>query len=43
MPNWEGPYIVKKACSGEALMLTEMDGKDLLISVNSNPVKEYST
>ncbi|XP_052878030.1 uncharacterized protein LOC128284216 [Gossypium arboreum] len=29
MPNWEGPYVVKKAFSGGALILTEMDGKSL--------------
>ena len=26
-PNWEGPYVVKKAFSREALILIEMDGK----------------
>ena len=26
-PNWEGPYVLKKAFSGGALILTEMDGK----------------
>ncbi|KAG8488285.1 hypothetical protein CXB51_018002 [Gossypium anomalum] len=28
MPNWEGPCVVKKAFSGGALILTEMDGRD---------------
>ncbi len=27
MPNWEGPYVVKKAFSGGALILSEIDGK----------------
>ena len=26
MPNYEGPYVVKKAFSGGALILTNMDG-----------------
>ncbi|KAK5773087.1 hypothetical protein PVK06_049391 [Gossypium arboreum] len=40
-PNWEGPYVVKKAFSGEALILTEMDGKELSNPVNSDAVKKY--
>ncbi|KAK8517059.1 hypothetical protein V6N13_092337 [Hibiscus sabdariffa] len=40
-PNWEGPYVVKKAFSGGALILTEMDGKDLPNPVNSDVVKKY--
>ncbi|KAK5785920.1 hypothetical protein PVK06_040542 [Gossypium arboreum] len=40
-PNWEGPYVVKKAFSGGALILTEMDGKELLNPVNSDAVKKY--
>ncbi|XP_038996868.1 uncharacterized protein LOC120121584, partial [Hibiscus syriacus] len=39
MPNWEGPYVVKKAFSGGALVLTEMDGEDLPNPVNSDSVK----
>ena len=30
-PNWEGPYMVKKAFSGGALILTEMDGKEFQV------------
>ncbi|KAK5819079.1 hypothetical protein PVK06_024037 [Gossypium arboreum] len=40
-PNWEGPYVVKKAFSGGALILTEMDGKELPNPVNSDAVKKY--
>eukprot|EP00258_Populus_trichocarpa_P025576 XP_024441595.1 uncharacterized protein LOC112324178 [Populus trichocarpa] len=40
-PNYEGPYVVKKAFSGGALILTNMDGKDLLRLVNSDIVKKY--
>ncbi|KAG8498038.1 hypothetical protein CXB51_007111 [Gossypium anomalum] len=39
MPNWEGPYVVKKAFSGGALILTKMDGKSLPNPVNSDSVK----
>ena len=43
MPNWEEPYVVKKAFSGGALILTEMDGKNLPNVVNSDSVKKYFT
>ncbi|RDX88014.1 hypothetical protein CR513_30446, partial [Mucuna pruriens] len=33
-PNYEGPYMVKKAFSGGAMILTNMDGKDLPHLVN---------
>ena len=39
--NWEGPYVVKKAFSGGAMILTEMDGKELHKPVNSDSVKKY--
>ncbi|KAA3467490.1 RNA-directed DNA polymerase (Reverse transcriptase), Ribonuclease H [Gossypium australe] len=37
----EGPYVVKKAFSEGALILTEMDGKSLPNPVNSDSVKKY--
>ena len=40
-PNYEGPYVVKKAFSGGALILTNMDGNDLPRPVNSDVVKKY--
>nr|XP_012466309.1 unnamed protein product [Gossypium raimondii] len=40
-PNWEGPYVVKRAFSGGALILTEMDGKELPNPVNLDAVKKY--
>ena len=40
-PNWEGPYVVKKAFSGGALILTEMDGKEFLCPINADIVKKY--
>ena len=40
-PNWEWPYVVKKAFSEGALILTEMDGKEFLGPINANIVKKY--
>ena len=40
-PNWEGPYVVKKAFLGGALILTEMDGKEFPGPINANIVKKY--
>jgi len=40
-PNYEGPYIVKKAFSRGALKLSRMDGEDLARPVNSDSVKRY--
>ena len=40
-PNWEGPYVMKKAFSRRALILTEMDGKEFLGSINFDIVKKY--
>jgi len=38
--NYEGPYVVKKAFSEGALILTNMDVEDLHRLVNSNVVKK---
>ena len=40
-PNWDGPYVVKIAFSGGALILTEMDGNELPSPINSDAVKKY--
>ncbi|KAL9377304.1 hypothetical protein Peur_031424 [Populus x canadensis] len=40
-PNYEGPYVVKKAFSGGALLLSRMDGEDLVRPVNSDSVRKY--
>ncbi|KAI5406997.1 hypothetical protein KIW84_053307 [Lathyrus oleraceus] len=37
-PNYEGPYVVKRAFSGGALMLTTMDGEDFTRPVNSDAI-----
>jgi len=35
-PNYEGPFVVKRAFSGGALVLTNMDGEELPSPVNSD-------
>ena len=40
-PNYEGPYVVKRAFSGGALILTKMDGEELPLAVNSDAVKKF--
>ena len=40
-PKYEGPYVVKKAFSGGALILTNMDGEDLPHPVNADVVKRF--
>ena len=40
-PNWEGPYVVKKAFSRGALILTEMDEKEFSGLINADIVKKY--
>ena len=40
-PNWDGPYVVKRAFSGGALILTEMDRNELPSPINSDSVKKY--
>jgi hypothetical protein len=39
--KYEGLYVVSKAFSREALVLTKMDGDDLPNPVNSNIIKKY--
>ena len=40
-PNYEGPYTVKKALTGGALILAGPDGQDLSLPVNADAVKKY--
>ena len=41
VPNYKGLYMVKKAFSSVALILTIMDEEDLLKAVNFDIVKKY--
>jgi hypothetical protein len=40
-PNYEGPYVVKKVFSRGALLLSRMDGEDLVRPVNVDSIKKY--
>ena len=40
-PNWEGPYVVKKAFLEGALILAKMDGKEFFSPINVDIVKKY--
>jgi len=40
-PNFEGPYVVKRAFSGGAMTLQTMDGEKLPRTVNADAVKKY--
>jgi len=40
-PNYEGPFIVKCAFSGGALVLANMDDEELPSLVNADIVKRY--
>ena len=40
-PNYEGSYVVKKAFSGGALILTAMDGEEFTRPMNVGAVKKY--
>ena len=41
LPNWEVPYVVQKAFSRGALILTEMDRKEFSGPINADIVKKY--
>ena len=40
-PNYKGPYVVKRAFSGGALILTNMDGEKFTRVVNTDAIKKY--
>jgi hypothetical protein len=40
-PNYDGPFVVKKAFSGGAVILATMDGEEFAHPVNSDAVKKY--
>ena len=42
-PNYEGPYVVKRAFLGGVLILTTMDGEEFTRHVNVDAVKKYFT
>ena len=42
-PNFKGPYVVKKAFFGSALILQTMDGEEFPRPMNVDVVKKYFT
>ena len=40
-PNFEGPYVVKKAFYGSELIFETMDGEEFPWPMNANTVKKY--
>ena len=40
-PNYDGPYVVKKAFSGGALILATMDGEEITRPANADAIKKY--
>ena len=40
-PTYAGPYVVKKAFAGGALILADMDGHDFNMPTNSDTVIQY--
>ena len=40
-PTYEGPYVVKKAFFGGALILADIDGHDFNMPTNSDAVIRY--
>ena len=40
-PNWEGPYLVTEVMSGNAYRLMDIDGEELLWSINGKYLKKY--
>ena len=41
VPTYEGPYVVKKAFFGRALILADMDGHDFNMPTNSDTIIRY--
>jgi hypothetical protein len=41
VPSYEGPYVVKKAFSGGAIILADMDGEEFRSPINSDSVIKY--
>ncbi|RDX76529.1 Gypsy retrotransposon integrase-like protein 1, partial [Mucuna pruriens] len=40
-PNYEGPYVVKKAFSRKALVLADSEGQELIHQINADTVKMF--
>ncbi|KAI4312511.1 hypothetical protein MLD38_037318 [Melastoma candidum] len=42
-PNYDGPYVIKQAFSGGAIILMKMDGDVLPQPINANSLRRYYT
>ncbi|XP_070015870.1 uncharacterized protein [Nicotiana sylvestris] len=40
-PNWQGPFVVTRVLPNGALYLTDIEGKCVDMTINSNAVKRY--
>ena len=40
-PNYDGPFVIKKAFLGGALVLANMDDIEFPLPVNADVVKQY--
>ena len=40
-PSYKGPYVVKKAFSGGAIILADMDGEEFRSPINSDSIIKY--
>ncbi|XP_075083408.1 uncharacterized protein LOC142167148 [Nicotiana tabacum] len=40
-PNWKGPYVVRRALSGGALIIVEIDGRVSTKPINPDAIKRY--
>ncbi|PHT97180.1 hypothetical protein BC332_33883 [Capsicum chinense] len=40
-PNWQGPFVVKKVLPNGALYLTDIEGKMVEMTINTDAVKRY--
>ncbi|XP_070028976.1 uncharacterized protein [Nicotiana sylvestris] len=40
-PNWQGPFVVTRVLSNGALYLTDIEGKCIEMTINSDSVKRY--
>ncbi|XP_070028609.1 uncharacterized protein [Nicotiana sylvestris] len=40
-PNWQGPFVVTRVLSNDALYLKDIEGKCVEMAINSDAVKRY--
>ncbi|XP_070020334.1 uncharacterized protein [Nicotiana sylvestris] len=40
-PNWQGPYVVTRLLSNDALYLADIEGRCIDMAINSDAIKRY--